>query len=101
LVLLGYYRAFLSPEELQRTEAALGRVRAPVLVLWGRRDGVVPSSVVAAIRGAIAPAVRVEVRWFPQAAHLLPMERPDDVARALDDLDRRLAAQATRAANAP
>jgi pimeloyl-ACP methyl ester carboxylesterase len=90
VVLLGYYRAFLSPHELQRTEAALGHVRAPVLVLWGRRDGVLPESVVAAIRGAIAPAVRVDVRWYPQAAHLLPMERPEDVAHALDELDRRM-----------
>jgi 4,5:9,10-diseco-3-hydroxy-5,9,17-trioxoandrosta-1(10),2-diene-4-oate hydrolase len=90
-ILLDYYQAFLSPIELQRTEMALGLVRAPVLILWGRRDGVVPSTVVSAIRGAIAPAVRVDVRWFPQAAHLLPMERPEAVARALDDLDRRLA----------
>src|SRR5262249_56916514 len=58
-ILLDYYQAFLSPSELQRTEAALGRVRAPVLILWGRRDGVVPSTVVTAIRGAIAPAVPV------------------------------------------
>lgn len=109
VVLLSYYRAFLSPHELQRTEAALGHVRAPVLVLWGRRDGVLPSSVVSAIRGALAPAVHVDVRWYPRAAHLLPMERPEDVARALDDFDRELAAQAgsvtqaapvTRAANA-
>jgi pimeloyl-ACP methyl ester carboxylesterase len=102
VVLLGYYRAFLSPRELQRTEAALGRVRAPVLVLWGRRDGVVPTSVVTAIRGAIAPAVRVDVRWYPQAAHLLPMEQPEDVARALDELDGRLSEQpqAARAMNA-
>jgi pimeloyl-ACP methyl ester carboxylesterase len=90
-ILLDYYQAFLSPSELQQTELALGRVRAPVLILWGRRDGVVPSTVVAAIRGAIAPAVPVDVRWFPQAAHLLPMERPEAVARALDDLDRQLA----------
>jgi pimeloyl-ACP methyl ester carboxylesterase len=92
LTLLGYYRAFLAPEELQRTQRALGQVRVPVLVLWGRRDGVLPLSVVTAIRGAIAPRVRVEVRWFPQAAHLLPMEQPEDVARALDELDERLRA---------
>lgn len=94
LTLLGYYRAFLSPDELERTRRELGRVRVPVLVLWGGRDGVLPRSVITAIRGAIAPAVRVDVRVYPQAAHLLPMERPEEVARAIDDLDLSLKAVA-------
>jgi pimeloyl-ACP methyl ester carboxylesterase len=89
--LLDYYRTFLTLPELERTEHALGRVQAPILVLWGRRDGVLPPSMVAAIRGAIAPTVRIDVRFYPGAAHLLPMERPEEVALALDELDARLA----------
>jgi pimeloyl-ACP methyl ester carboxylesterase len=85
--LLDYYRTFLTPPELERTEQALGHVRAPILILWGRRDGVLPPTVVRAIRGAIAPTVRVEVRFYPGAAHLLPLERPEEVALALDELD--------------
>jgi pimeloyl-ACP methyl ester carboxylesterase len=91
LTMLAYYRAFLTPGELERTERALGNVQAPVLVLWGRRDGVLPPSLVEVIRDAIAPNVHVDVRWFPEAAHLLPMERPDEVAAALDELDQKLA----------
>jgi pimeloyl-ACP methyl ester carboxylesterase len=91
--LLDYYRTFLTPTELERTEHALGRVRAPILVLWGRRDAVVPLTVVPAIRGAIAPTVRVEVRFYAGAAHLLPLERPDEVALALDELDTHLDAR--------
>lgn len=88
--LLDYYRLFLTPNELERTEHALGRVRAPILVLWGRRDGVLPASVVPTIRGAIAPSVHVEVRLYTGAAHLLPLERPEEVALALDELDAHL-----------
>ena len=85
-VLLGYYRAFLAPPELSRTAHALARVRAPILILWGRRDGVVPPSVVPEIRRAASAPVRV--LWFDDASHLLPLERPRELAEAIDQLDR-------------
>ena len=55
----------------------LHRVKAPTLVVWGERDGVVPLAYGEAFRSRI-PGARLEV--IPQAAHQLLDEQPDRLA---------------------
>jgi pimeloyl-ACP methyl ester carboxylesterase len=83
--LVTYYRAFLSPKELALTARALGSVRGRVLFLRGARDHVLPNSVLAEAVGALPPETRAEVHVFPYGGHLLPLEAPAAVARAVDD----------------
>jgi pimeloyl-ACP methyl ester carboxylesterase len=62
----------------------LHRVKAPTLIVWGERDGVVPPAYAEAFRAGISGA-RLEV--IPEAAHSLLDEQPDRVATvALDFL---------------
>ncbi|HEY7955658.1 MAG TPA: alpha/beta hydrolase [Polyangia bacterium] len=90
--LLDYYRVFLSPAELEASRRDLGRVHVPVTVIWGRRDDVVPSKVVTTILQALPPGVPRDVRWLP-GGHLLPLERPEALARAIDEISGTLAAE--------
>lgn len=83
--MIAYYRAFLSPAELAATEQDLARVEMPVLVLRGARDHVLPNSVMAHIVDALPPGARVETRAFAFGGHLLPIEEPAAVARAIAD----------------
>jgi 3-oxoadipate enol-lactonase len=52
----------------------LGRITAPVLLIAGDRDGVTPPAALDEVEGALRDVRRVEV---PDAAHVLPWERPD------------------------
>jgi len=85
LTMSAYYRAFLTPRELAASERDLAEVRMPVLVLRGRRDHVLPNSVMARVVEALPAETRVEVHGFAVGGHLLPIELPAEVARAIDD----------------
>ena len=56
----------------------LHRVSAPTLIVHARQDGIVPRAHAEAYRSAIADATLVDVE---DAAHLAPLERPDEVAK--------------------
>jgi pimeloyl-ACP methyl ester carboxylesterase len=63
----------------------LGRVRCPVLLLWGARDRLVPL----ADGFEYARRLRAPIKVLPAAGHLLVGEQPDECAAILNDfLDR-------------
>jgi pimeloyl-ACP methyl ester carboxylesterase len=82
--MIAYYRAFLLPKQLAATARALGSVRLPVLFLRGARDTVLPNTQLVESLGALPVETRAEVHIFPYGGHLLPLEAPEAVARALD-----------------
>lgn len=88
-VLLQYYRAFLQPRALRRTERDLGRIHVPVLVLWGVHDHVVPPRTAGEIRDALPRSTPVTTRWFT-TGHLLPIEQPQAMADAISAFARLL-----------
>ncbi|MQA10608.1 MAG: acetoin dehydrogenase dihydrolipoyllysine-residue acetyltransferase subunit [Pseudonocardiaceae bacterium] len=57
----------------------LERVTAPLAVVWGREDKVLP------VANAEALAGRVEVRYVDGAGHMPHMEKPNDVVAAVRD----------------
>ena len=83
--MIAYYRAFLVPRQLEATARALGSVHVPVLLLRGARDHVLPNEQLAEVIGALPHETRVEAHVFPCGGHLLPLEVPAAVARAVDD----------------
>lgn len=76
--------------EVLRTDLRplLRRLEAPVGVIWGERDRVVPISTLGVIR-AIRPEVVVET--IPGAAHIPQLERPDEFVAAVQCVLERLA----------
>ena len=56
----------------------LRRVTAPTLVVHARQDGIVPRAHAEAYAAAIPDATLVDLDG---AAHLAPLERPDEVAK--------------------
>lgn len=78
------WRSFMAEQramldELPGIAARLGDVRAPAIVLLGEADRIVrPSS-----QEALAAAIGAELRRVPGAGHLLPRERPAEVADAI------------------
>ena len=60
----------------------LGSVKTPTLVLWGAEDRVVPLECGERYAKAMPAAT---LRVIESAGHLVDMERPDDVARAIID----------------
>jgi pimeloyl-ACP methyl ester carboxylesterase len=58
-------------------EAALRKIQAPSLVMWGREDRIVPSAQ-AALWGEALPDATVHV--LPECGHLPHLERPDEAA---------------------
>jgi pimeloyl-ACP methyl ester carboxylesterase len=75
--------------EVLRTDLRplLRRLKAPVGLIWGERDRVVPISTLGTIR-AIWPQVVVET--IPGAAHIPQLERPDEFVVALERVLERL-----------
>jgi len=78
-----FYRSFVRfirhregdlPSELVRT------ISQPVLLLWGKEDRIVPVSVGERFAKDLPHA---ELKIFPDTGHLLPEERPDEVAEAV------------------
>jgi pimeloyl-ACP methyl ester carboxylesterase len=65
---------------LTGSEAVLGKVRAPTLVLWGKEDRLVPQSEGLALSSAIAGA---RFATIPGVGHLPQEEDPAEFARAV------------------
>jgi pimeloyl-ACP methyl ester carboxylesterase len=63
--------------------AALGSVDVPAVVVLGERDLLIMNSLTRAIAEHLAGATVVEL---PGAGHMLPLERPDEVARVIRGL---------------
>jgi pimeloyl-ACP methyl ester carboxylesterase len=59
----------------------LHRVQAPVLLLWGDRDAIVPASYAPRFAAAIAAPARVEI--VAGAGHLATIDAPERVAAAI------------------
>lgn len=72
--------------------AAVERIDAPALVVWGGRDEFFPTE-----QGARTSALLPKGELCPieQAGHFIPQQRPDDLARALRELLARSPAPAT------
>jgi pimeloyl-ACP methyl ester carboxylesterase len=83
--IVGYYREFLQPARLEENGAALDRVRAPTLLVWGDADDIVPPTVGEAAAARLARVVAVTTRVVPGVGHLVPLAAPGTVAQALDD----------------
>jgi pimeloyl-ACP methyl ester carboxylesterase len=66
--------------EMPALTAGLGSVRAPTTVLVGERDAVMPRAAADELARAI-PLARLE--RIARHGHLLPIERPDEVAAAI------------------
>jgi pimeloyl-ACP methyl ester carboxylesterase len=69
-------RAQLREEWLPRA----GEYRGPVLVVWGKEDGIVPASHIGALRASYPDA---ELRLIEDAGHLVMPEQPERFAAAL------------------
>ncbi|HET6965042.1 MAG TPA: alpha/beta hydrolase [Acidimicrobiales bacterium] len=68
-------------DELEGLGEGLAAIHAPTVVLHGRSDRLVPPAVAESLAAAIPDA---ELRVVPDAGHLLPHDRPQDVAAAVD-----------------
>jgi pimeloyl-ACP methyl ester carboxylesterase len=66
---------------------ALERIRAPLGLVWGEHDPVIPRSRVEVIRRA-RPGVALSI--VPDTAHAPMVERPREFAAALEDVFARL-----------
>lgn len=64
----------------------LHRIRVPTLIVWGDEDRVIPPSY--AERFASAIAATATVRRIASAGHLVAVDRPDELAAAIDDFLR-------------
>lgn len=75
--------------EVLRTDLRplLGRLEAPLGLIWGERDRVVPIATLDAIR-ALAPDVVAET--IPGAAHIPQLERPEEFVAAVGRVLERL-----------
>ena len=62
--------------------AELARVLVPTLLLWGARDVLVPTSGAAELAAAMP---RCQLRVIPGAGHVPMLDRPDDLARELEE----------------
>lgn len=78
--LMRYYRAFVAPEELEKTRAVLPAVKARALVMWGTKDRVVPMTSMKAVLEGIPGA---ETKLF-DVGHIPALEVPGAVAEAID-----------------
>jgi pimeloyl-ACP methyl ester carboxylesterase len=71
------------------TADVLPQVSVPTLVVAGRRDLFTPPSVQQRMADLIPDS---EIVWFEDAGHMLPIEEPEQIAKALIEfLDRRVA----------
>jgi 3-oxoadipate enol-lactonase len=90
-------RAALAAVVAADLRPALTAVQAPLGLVWGARDRVIPATGIDAVleRRPGAPAVRV-----PEAGHIAMMERPAAFARALEEILERLDGQSAAARRA-
>ncbi|HEY8206676.1 MAG TPA: alpha/beta hydrolase [Myxococcaceae bacterium] len=75
------YKAQLMAGGAHDSEARVSSLKMPVLILHGDQDLVVPPGNAALMKARIPHA---EVKMLPGAGHILPMDRPEEVAQALD-----------------
>jgi pimeloyl-ACP methyl ester carboxylesterase len=75
--ILRLYRS-APPDALARAGAALDRVRAPALVVWGLRDPYIPARFAGELARALPSAELLEL---PDAGHWWWLDRPDAVER--------------------
>jgi pimeloyl-ACP methyl ester carboxylesterase len=69
-------------------QEALGAVRAPLGLVWGEHDPVIPRRRIEVIRGVRPDAV---LRIVPATAHAPMLERPETFAAALEEVLAELA----------
>ena len=61
----------------------LGEVNVPVLVLWGRQDGILDPSKYASQYGKLMKNSRLV--WIENCGHVPHLEQPQDTADAITD----------------
>ena len=83
---IGGFRASVGAQQRLDTLTALGDMPATVLV--GDRDRLTPPACAESIAQALPSA---DLRVFPGAGHMLPLERPAEVSAALTTIVRRVA----------
>jgi len=76
-----YYRTFLDPQEIVRTEASLLELHMPALLVWGGADEIVPIDVLHVAERRLPQAT---TRIVPGVGHLVPLAAPRAVAEAID-----------------
>ena len=79
---LGTAGKVLFPIPNRRLSKRLYRLAAPTLLVWGARDRLLPAAYAARWRELVPHAQLAEVEG---AAHMLPLEQPEAVAKALLD----------------
>ncbi len=87
---------------LDQTGALQPLRRVPTLVLTGDADKLIPkahSDTLVELLGGEGPMVEYVV--VPDAGHLVPLERPEEVTRALAGLVRRVAAETAERTRQP
>lgn len=97
-VVMQYYRAFLRPDEVERTESELRRLRVPTLLVWGSDDRILPLSILWDAERDLRET-RVVTRLVPGVGHLVPLAAPREVAAAVDDFYATLPHVAARIAS--
>lgn len=73
-------RQNLAASQRSDHRAALARLDLPVAVLCGLQDRITPPPLAQDLADTIPGAT---LEWVPDAGHMLPLERPEPVARAL------------------
>ena len=76
-----------------RTYDLLPNINVPVLVLAGRKDLFTPPSVQDVMAERMPD---IEVVWWDEAGHMLPIEEPEECAAAIVDFLKRRVTQPTR-----
>jgi pimeloyl-ACP methyl ester carboxylesterase len=72
------WRAWLQRGSLEDWSAEVGELRMPALVVSGGADGDLGEAAQRELNGAVYPLARFET--LEGAGHLLPLERPDEIA---------------------
>jgi pimeloyl-ACP methyl ester carboxylesterase len=80
-------------EQLPALDAALAAIRVPAIVLTGTEDRVIPADTPRLLSSRIRGA---ELRVIPRIGHMLPLDAPDIVARAVLDVVGRVSARSPR-----
>jgi 2-hydroxymuconate-semialdehyde hydrolase len=79
-------RILVRLDEWEFLRRVLGAVRAPTLLVWGERDAVYGLPAAERLRHAIPGA---QLLTLPGAGHLLPVERPVELAEVMREFLRR------------
>lgn len=80
---MGMAGKILFPVPERGLAGRLYRIRAKTLLLWGERDRLIPPVYGPVFAEAIAGAV---LNTFPEAGHMVTLEKPVEVAAAIDTL---------------